>query len=379
MPRCPECGSEKTVKDGKRRLADGSTVQRYTCKNCGYRFSDPRTRQIFKVRSGITSYAATGRAVQKLVEVKEEGLKAGMREVTLNADVKGKILEYAWHLRKKGRSPETIASRVRKLKSLAKRCNILDPESVKEFLAKANWKRNTKASAVIVYSDFLKFLGKSWDPPTYRLERSFPFIPLERELDDLIACSSKRIAALLQLLKETGCRIGEAARLRWEDYDPERRVIRIGALKGSNPRIFRVSERLASMIGRLPRRNEYIFGNPNTKALRTAFDKQRKKAAYKLGNPRLLRITFHTFRHWKATMELRKTKDPWYVKQLLGHKRLESTERYIHIVRAIFGESSNDEFTVRVAKEPNEIKKLLEDGFEYVCSKEDLLFFRKRK
>ena len=107
------------------------------------------------------------------------------------------------------------------------------------------------------------------------------------------------------------------------------------------------------MLGRLPKKNEYIFGNPNTKALRNAFEKQRKRAAYKLGNPRLLRITFHTFRHWKGTMEFRRTKDPWHVKQLLGHKRLDSTELYIHIARAIFGEGTdNDEFIVKVAKTP---------------------------
>jgi len=38
-----------------------------------------------------------------------------------------------------------------------------------------------------------------------------------------------------------------------------------------------------------------------------------------------------------------------------------------------------DEFTVKVAKTPNEIQDLLEVGFEYVCEKDDLTFFRKRK
>jgi len=38
-----------------------------------------------------------------------------------------------------------------------------------------------------------------------------------------------------------------------------------------------------------------------------------------------------------------------------------------------------DEFTARVAKTPKEIQELLEVGFEYVCEKNDLMFFRKRK
>jgi hypothetical protein len=35
-------------------------------------------------------------------------------------------------------------------------------------------------------------------------------------------------------------------------------------------------------------------------------------------------------------------------------------------------------FAVKVASEPDEIKQLLETGFEYACSKDGLMFFRKR-
>jgi len=69
MPECPECGSTRLFKDGKRRLKDGGTVQRYLCRDCGYRFTDPNKRQIIKIRSGTVSNTAP-RAVQKLVEVK---------------------------------------------------------------------------------------------------------------------------------------------------------------------------------------------------------------------------------------------------------------------------------------------------------------------
>lgn len=48
------------------------------------------------------------------------------------------------------------------------------------------------------------------------------------------------------------------------------------------------------------------------------------------------------------------------------------------LVDVIFKETT-DEFTVRVAQEPKEIKDLLEVGFEFVCEKDDLMFFRKRK
>jgi len=47
--------------------------------------------------------------------------------------------------------------------------------------------------------------------------------------------------------------------------------------------------------------------------------------------------------------------------------------------RTLFGESGNDEFTVKVAEKPEEIKELLEVGFECVCQKDNLIFLRKRK
>jgi hypothetical protein len=45
----------------------------------------------------------------------------------------------------------------------------------------------------------------------------------------------------------------------------------------------------------------------------------------------------------------------------------------------MFGESSNDEFTVKVADKPEEVKSFLEVGFDYVCQKDNLIFLRKRR
>ena len=75
-----------------------------------------------------------------------------------------------------------------------------------------------------------------------------------------------------------------------------------------------------------------------------------------------------------------KTKEPYYVNDFLGHNSIKNTEIYITVERrAIFGNSCNDDFTVKVASNPEKIKALLEVGFEYVCEKDRLLFFRKRK
>ena len=41
--RCPECGSKRLYKDGLRYTKQGE-VQRYLCRSCGYRFSEPKVK-----------------------------------------------------------------------------------------------------------------------------------------------------------------------------------------------------------------------------------------------------------------------------------------------------------------------------------------------
>jgi integrase len=132
------------------------------------------------------------------------------------------------------------------------------------------------------------------------------------------------------------------------------------------------------MLNELPRESTKVFGDDPINSMKTTLRKARKRLAMKLQNPRLLNISFHTLRHWKATQLYHETKDPYYVKQFLGHKSLKNTEIYISIERTLF-EPRSDEFTVKVTDKTEEVKALLEVGFEYVCQKDSLIFLRKRK
>jgi hypothetical protein len=67
------------------------------------------------------------------------------------------------------------------------------------------------------------------------------------------------------------------------------------------------------------------------------------------------------------------------VKEFLGHASLDNTLLYIQMEQALFGAGSDDEFIVNATNDKEEMKKLLSVGFEYVCEKDDILYFRKRK
>jgi len=71
------------------------------------------------------------------------------------------------------------------------------------------------------------------------------------------------------------------------------------------------------------------------------------------------------------------TKDVWYIKEFLGHKRPNSTLKYINVEKVFSYKGKPEEIHVRIAKEKEEIKGLLEVGFEYIYEKEGLLLFKK--
>jgi len=307
----------------------------------------------------------------------EESRKAGLREAT--TDFKSLLFNFAWWMKKQGYADSTIESRVKLLRVLAKRgADLYDPESVKDVIARQNWSNKRKINAVDAYTKLLEMTGGTWDPPRYSFTRTLPFIPLESELDQLIAGCGRRVSAFLQLLKETGMRAGEAWRLKWSDVDFETRTVRVTPEKGSSPRIFKLSNKLIAMLNGLPRESERIFGYKAVSHIRRTFERQRKRLAHKLGNPRLKRITFHTFRHWKATMLYHQTKDILYVMNFLGHKNIKNTLIYIQLEEALFKER-DDEFICKAAKTVKEAMDLVEQGFEYVCTVDGVKLFRKRK
>ena len=137
-----------------------------------------------------------------------------------------------------------------------------------------------------------------------------------------------------------------------------------------------MSTKLFNMLSQMQRKGDMIFCKyKSVKTLRRTYDRQRKATAHKLVNPRLQKITFHTLRHWKGTTEYHKTKDILHVMQVLGHKNIKNTLLYTQLIQV----EKDDQFTCKVAKDPKEIAELIELGYEFVCTQEDLKFFRKRK
>ena len=208
-----------------------------------------------------------------------------MEEPTKNQAISNNpILNYAWEQKKNGRSQTTIETATNRLQRLAKLCDLNDPEQVKATLANLNWKNSTKHHVAMIYSGYIKFIGRTWTEPKYTKEESLPLIPTEQEIDALIACGTNKTAALLQLLKETGARIGEISFLRWIHIDQERKTIYITPEKGSNARILPISNKLLAMLGNLPKTTDTIF-QTNQHGQRRTFEALTEKGSQETQQP----------------------------------------------------------------------------------------------
>jgi integrase len=223
-------------------------------------------------------------------------------------------------------------------------------------------------------------VDKAWKRPKYRIEEKLPeFIPTEQELDALVAGCGKKTAAILQTIKETGMRIGEALRLKWTWLDTEKNVLTLNnPEKHGRPRACRVSSKLVSMLQALPKKNEFIFAGVKPTSAQNCFKHSRRRLAKKLGNPRIAKIHFHLIRHWFGTIQYHKKPDLIHVQKLLGNRNILATQIYVNLEQALFSET-NDEYHVKVAETIEEVAELVAVGYEYVSTIGNQQIYRKRK
>jgi integrase len=119
-------------------------------------------------------------------------------------------------------------------------------------------------------------------------------------------------AALLRFLLYTGCRLGEALALRWDDVRIEERAARIRTSKNGDPRELRLREDVCVALAALPRRNARVFrfhqgGNLKHKLTRAKLKAlglpcpKRRPTGWRQPPNRLSWLNHHSFCHTRAT------------------------------------------------------------------------------
>ncbi|MGA2683173.1 MAG: site-specific integrase [Candidatus Bathyarchaeia archaeon] len=381
--KCPECGSSRVFKDGLRKAPSNALsnqpIQRYRCADYGHRWSEHIVLNVHGNNNQISRISVMGKAKNLASTTKLNVVAEKERHSPTENELKAapQIEKLITQLVNDGRKPSTIANYRKSFKLLLRAgADLFDPESCKAVLAKAEIKDSTKALITYNLAAWFDFNCIIWRAPTYSNDGEPIYVPTEAELDQLIAGLGKKTAVYCAMLKDTGARPGEISRLRWQDIDFGQRNVRLRAEKNSNNRVLPLSAKTIDMLCQLPRNKEHIFSNADD--MRSCYSIQRRNLSKKIANPNIALICFKTFRHWKGTTEQHKTKDPWHVKEILGHKKISSTEKYIHLEQMMYLENS-DQFTVKVADTLDAAIKLMEVGFEFHATVEGHQLFRKRK
>lgn len=169
-----------------------------------------------------------------------------------------------------------------------------------------------------------------------RKSRRLPVILSEEQiLILLLAIRQPRDKALIGLMYACGLRVSEVCRLRWCDFDLDRRVIRINDAKGGKDRYVALPEAfhvLARRAMKVRTETDYVFRGRNDKHITTRFAQIiLKRAVTAAGLPK--NVTCHTLRHAFATHLLEHGLDVRLIQELLGHHRLETTRIYTHVAR----------------------------------------------
>jgi hypothetical protein len=212
-------------------------------------------------------------------------------------------------MQKQGYRYSTVLNCIKSLRAIARRTNPSSKSWSKPTWLPLSSLRIRKTDSNKTWLDSTSTNRYHSGNHTMHALRSYPSIPSENEVDQLISGLGSKTACFLQLLRETGMRAGQAWNLNWIDLDTELRTLTVTPEKNSKPTQFKLSTKLIAMLNQLPRRSDQIFGGGNYNDFARWYYMRRRLLAKKLGNSRLRRISFKTFRHWKATNEYHRTRD----------------------------------------------------------------------
>ncbi len=221
----------------------------------------------------------------------------------------------------------------------------LTAEHLKKYmvfcLKKLNLTENTlhsRINALKLYFEQVLHREKFfWDIPRPKKAMQLPRLLNETELTRLFnALSNKKHKAMLFTIYSAGLRVSELVDLKITDIDSKRMQILVRRAKGKKDRYVNLSPLLLDILRKYiqeykPRPRVYLFESEQTfsayptRTVQQIFANAKHKACIRK------EVGIHSLRHSFATHLLDKGTDIRYIKDLLGHFNIKTTERYLHV------------------------------------------------
>jgi site-specific recombinase XerD len=256
---------------------------------------------------------------------------------------------FAEQLKLKAYSPSTIRTYrnefLQLLQLLKKKpVNDLTPDDLRRYMVYAmknglseNGAHSRINAIKFYFEQVLKKEKFFWEIPRPKKRKQLPKVLNERELEKMfLAVQNLKHKAVLFTAYSAGLRVSEVVNLKLADIDSHRMQIRIENAKGKKDRYVGLGVLLLDVLRAYikqfkPQPKVYLFegevpGKPYTsRSAQLVFHHARVKAGISK------EVSFHALRHSFATHLLEKGIDIRYIKDLLGHFSIKTTERYLHV------------------------------------------------
>jgi len=221
----------------------------------------------------------------------------------------------------------------------------LTPEHLRRYLVycydKLKLRENTLHSRInamkFYYEQVLKREKFFWEIPRPKKPFLLPRLLNEEELAKLFnALTNKKHKAMLFTAYSSRLRVSEIVNLKIADIDSKRMQILVQQAKGKKDRYVNLSPILLDILRKYiqeykPKPRIYLFESEQsltsypTRTVQQIFSNAKLKAGIRK------EVGIHSLRHSFATHLLDKGTDIRYIKDLLGHFNIKTTERYLHV------------------------------------------------
>jgi integrase len=293
------------------------------------------------------------------------------------------------HLEGKGRSENTRTAYQKNLKALAIRASLKDTKAVELVIARYKKKNgrpitnNYKSKLCDHYATYCKFYKIEWEKPIYTPEPTTIQPPTQEKISMLISSARLELSIKLDISAQTGLRPVEIQGdkgLQANNIHPDQNTITARITKGCNPRpplpiTKELTARLLDYITKHNIKTDEILFTGKARNYGKDYRVFRNRLAKKLQDPTIKTIRLYDLRHFYCTKQLRRTQNAEIVRQLMGHKKLDTTQKYLHLLAG-----NNGEWIVEGTTDKERAKQLLATDFTYQLTTPDgTMLFRKPK
>ncbi len=288
--------------------------------------------------------------IQKGIDRTIEKLKLPKQTESISKENELEFIEYKNRLILKGYSPSTIRTYCNEFQIFLhtlknKSAKELSPAQLQRYILycinQLKLSENTVHSRMnalkFYYEQVLKNEKMFFEIPRPKKPLLLPKLLNEIELRKLFnALTNKKHKAMLFTTYSAGLRVSEVASLKIADIDSQRMQIFIARAKGKKDRYVNLSPILLDILRNYhkeysPKPKIFLFESEQTftayptRTIQQIFSNAKNKAGIRK------EVGIHSLRHSFATHLLDKGTDIKFIKDLLGHFNIKTTERYLHV------------------------------------------------